>query len=730
MADTSQSNVTQEYLERMKKEHPERVLDDTYYETPEEYNKAVADKEAKVADLKKKAGKTAEEKIAREQAIDNDINKVLYGPNAQVTNAQLEKSVGGIELNAVIGNAAQVKARQHLLNPNKYESEIKKPNPGKFPNNEDAFPVDQKIEEFEAHKPDCKIHQITTHIHGEAAAKAALFIGDTAEKRLIHLENNMATIMRYLFRLGSRVQINCVYYGGQTPFEKYKCIRCMHDDRISDGQMVQIDQCLACTRYEPVFGQVYEIMNDLGANVAAVLDDNQMGYSEMDDYIDLVRTEKFPTEKEKASFDLSKVLQRDSNDQDFAATWGKGIAMDWTPVAKEDQRTHINWRQSINDDGSHLKRLASFPKDEDEAGAALTGAGGKSNIFKKNYDAMESNSKAELTSWISEGKSAPNDSDRCISDIKSGMITTVKEAIGAQKMDSLAICCIHFLNNKDINSIVTDYADIMGTIETDNPALVISAMGCGINAIAGNKEEGIPALWEWGKPDPNDKDGTSKTQHPLNLDPAKKSEWLWTDFAEALGSNAVKNENADGASFFPKVCYLYISLMKYIRTSQYDSADYAFPFTDDQMKSFNGLQYSGAFGENRGDHVHRGIDLAPGSEFEGAEFHAIHDGVVTSAGDGWGSACNAISISHGDGIFSRYLHCAEVLVQRGQQVSKGDVIGKVGGTGSNGPHTYPIHLHLEVGEGNDPESVSYSTIDPLTIFNDLTGISTGTMLGA
>lgn len=39
-------------------------------------------------------------------------------------------------------------------------------------------------------------------------------------------------------------------------FQKYKCIRCMHDDRISDGELVQIDQCMNCTRYEPVYGKL------------------------------------------------------------------------------------------------------------------------------------------------------------------------------------------------------------------------------------------------------------------------------------------------------------------------------------------------------------------------------------------------------------------------------------------------------------------------------------------
>lgn len=43
---------------------------------------------------------------------------------------------------------------------------------------------------------------------------------DVTEKRLVRLENNISTLMRYIFRLGARVFINCHYYGGQTTFEK------------------------------------------------------------------------------------------------------------------------------------------------------------------------------------------------------------------------------------------------------------------------------------------------------------------------------------------------------------------------------------------------------------------------------------------------------------------------------------------------------------------------------
>ena len=80
--------------------------------------------------------------------------------------------------------------------------------------------LDQKIMELEVHQPTVKEDEILTHVHGAAAAAACLRTSNFTEQRLVRLENNMATILRYLYRIGSRMFINCIYYGGQTTFEK------------------------------------------------------------------------------------------------------------------------------------------------------------------------------------------------------------------------------------------------------------------------------------------------------------------------------------------------------------------------------------------------------------------------------------------------------------------------------------------------------------------------------
>ena len=95
-----------------------------------------------------------------------------------------------------------------------------------------------------------------------------------------------------------------------------------------------------------------------------------------------------------------------------------------------------------------------------------------------------------------------------------------------------------------------------------------------------------------------------------------------------------------------------------------------------------------------GTSFHSGIDIASKT---GVEFCAADSGVVTFAGY-QGSYGNFIIVDHGGGLSTCYAHCSAMLVNVGDIVTKGQVIGQVGTTGrATGPH-----LHFEVRVDNTP----------------------------
>lgn len=86
--------------------------------------------------------------------------------------------------------------------------------------------------------------------------------------------------------------------------------------------------------------------------------------------------------------------------------------------------------------------------------------------------------------------------------------------------------------------------------------------------------------------------------------------------------------------------------------------------------------------------MHAGIDFRGPV---GSPIFAAADGRVTFAGvkSGYG---NAIEITHGNGMLTRYAHLSRIDVKVGQGVGAGSTIGGLGSTGrSTGPH-----LHFEV----------------------------------
>lgn len=101
---------------------------------------------------------------------------------------------------------------------------------------------------------------------------------------------------------------------------------------------------------------------------------------------------------------------------------------------------------------------------------------------------------------------------------------------------------------------------------------------------------------------------------------------------------------------------------------------------------------SGMFGSQRvykGEpgSYHSGVDIAGGA---GTYFVAPADGVVTlAAKKPFSLEGNLLMIDHGMGLNSAFLHASKILVKEGQEVKRGEPIGRIGATGrATGPHLH------------------------------------------
>ncbi len=109
---------------------------------------------------------------------------------------------------------------------------------------------------------------------------------------------------------------------------------------------------------------------------------------------------------------------------------------------------------------------------------------------------------------------------------------------------------------------------------------------------------------------------------------------------------------------------------------------------------------------------HTGIDIAADL---GVNILAADCGIVWFSGRG-GSQGNYIIIYHGS-YWTLYLHNEVNLVNKGDQVEKGEIIGRVGSTGrSSGPHLH-FEIRLDDGTGEWMGYYQHKPIDPLRFFN-------------
>ena len=131
---------------------------------------------------------------------------------------------------------------------------------------------------------------------------------------------------------------------------------------------------------------------------------------------------------------------------------------------------------------------------------------------------------------------------------------------------------------------------------------------------------------------------------------------------------------------------------------QYREAAFKTPFA---MPVKTAVRYTSGFG-NRRDPFGRGVRGHEGQDMAGAygsPIYATADGVVVQAG--WASGYGRlVKIRHAHGFETRYGHLAQVRVEVGQKVSRGDRIGDMGNSG----RSTGTHLHYEVRIGGSPKN--------------------------
>jgi len=87
---------------------------------------------------------------------------------------------------------------------------------------------------------------------------------------------------------------------------------------------------------------------------------------------------------------------------------------------------------------------------------------------------------------------------------------------------------------------------------------------------------------------------------------------------------------------------------------------------------------------------------------EGTNVRAAENGIVAYSGNELKGFGNLLLLKHADGWMTAYAHNRNLVVKRGERVQKGQIVAKVGRTGS----VTTTQLHFEIRRGT-------RAVDPL-----------------
>lgn len=661
-------------------------------------------------------------------------SEVEQGPNMTYTIPQetMAKYSNPGYSSAIVSSSLEAEQKSKFFDRKSFASMFKVPSSGKPPVNE-PFPIDEKIAEMERHAPRVRLYEIQCCPEARTVAQKLIELSMNVEKRICHLENNFATIMRYLMRMSAVTPINCIYYGGQSQSEKYKCIRCLKDNRLEDGGLVSIDQCLTCSRREPLIGQVYEILNDEGLNLSEVLDECQMSYTTPEEYLRFIEPTKRQDELAGAKLNASSVTTRNQEDaaSDFSSAWTpeSSINISWALTPLEDQVPSIN---------GNFDTLESNANSFTNAGMPMAGAGAGSNILirqKKLMDALPEDH--ILYPLVEKAKEwVESRGDGFVRNMNEYLFKNISSALSSKKssFDAILVGAATCASGRDANSILTDLEASKSSLEAKDSIkslLLITQFHNmsrdNLYGVSGNADDKtlpkrldkVTKFVEDGSG--GDSSDSGRTEVGFGLDWSKVNDWNWTEYAEPLNINITKNQDNppmhESMELLPKIIYLYCLFLEKCTSSRYDDPvhGYIFPFRENDLRR---IRYSADFYDQRSYGNHGGIDLATDS---GTDILAISDGVIVHTESGAGAG-NCIAIQHNDGMFSVYCHMQVLEHKMGEKITKGQVIGHVGHTG----HCYPAgedgsHLHLYICKYINGEGFRQGAVNPELYYTRLTG---------
>ena len=125
-----------------------------------------------------------------------------------------------------------------------------------------------------------------------------------------------------------------------------------------------------------------------------------------------------------------------------------------------------------------------------------------------------------------------------------------------------------------------------------------------------------------------------------------------------------------------------------------------FPVAGGRITSGYGWRYHPV---DETDALHAGIDIGPPVPGQkGVQIITAAPGKCVAAENTGGASGNQIMIAHDKGLQTTYSHLAEMKIKPGATISRGQVIGVMGSTGTK---TTGIHLHFETWFGDKNRSL-------------------------